>query len=70
MSFSIFEEWGLQSAPIPHFGVRLAQAGNRLHYLADRAGLMGSCNPEQLQKLDQTFPLFIEKLEACCFPVS
>jgi len=28
---------------------------------------MGSCNPEQLQKLDQTFPLFIEKLEAMLF---
>lgn len=25
---------------------------------------MGSFNPEQLQKLDQTFPLSIEKLEA------
>jgi len=55
---------GLQSDVIPRFGVRLAQAGNRLHYLADRAGLTGSFNPEQLQKLDQTFPLSIEKLEA------
>lgn len=58
---------GLQSDAIPRFGVRLVQEGNRLHYLADRAGLTGSFNPEQLQKLYQTFPLFIEKLEAMLF---
>ncbi|CQH53410.1 type IV toxin-antitoxin system YeeU family antitoxin [Yersinia frederiksenii] len=56
-------EWGLQSDIIPRFGVRLVQEGNRLHYLVDRAGLTGSFSPEQLQKLDQAFPLFIEQLE-------
>ncbi|MCW6567558.1 type IV toxin-antitoxin system YeeU family antitoxin [Yersinia ruckeri] len=56
-------EWGLQSYITPQFGARLVQEGNRLHYLTDRAGLTGSFSPEQLQKLDQAFPLFIEQLE-------
>lgn len=56
-------EWGLQSDIIPRFGARLVQEGNRLHYLADRAGLTGSFSPEQLQDLDQAFPLFMDQLE-------
>ncbi|MCW2096375.1 UNVERIFIED_ORG: cytoskeleton bundling-enhancing protein CbeA-like protein [Enterobacter sp. BIGb0239] len=64
MPLYLSQEWGLQTDITPHFGVRLVQEGNRLHYLADRAGLMGSFTQEQLQKLDQTFPLFIEQLEA------
>ncbi|MDE1482062.1 type IV toxin-antitoxin system YeeU family antitoxin [Xenorhabdus bovienii] len=55
-------EWGLQSDITPRFGAKLVQEGNRLHYLADRAGLTGSFTPEQLQKLERSFPLFIEKL--------
>jgi cytoskeleton bundling-enhancing protein CbeA-like protein len=47
----------------PRFGARLVQEGNRLHYLADRAGLTGSFSPAQLQSLEHTFPLFIEQLE-------
>ncbi|MGQ6010794.1 type IV toxin-antitoxin system YeeU family antitoxin [Serratia sp. IR-2025] len=58
------QEWGLQSDITPRFGARLIQEGNRLHYLADRAGLTGGFTPEQLQKLDQTFPLFIVQLES------
>jgi len=57
-------EWGLQSDITPRFGARLVQEGNKLYYLADRAGLTGSFTPEQLQKLDQAFPLFTEQLEA------
>ncbi|MGJ0949992.1 type IV toxin-antitoxin system YeeU family antitoxin [Klebsiella grimontii] len=57
-------EWGLQSNIIPRFGARLVQGGNRLHYLVDRAGLTGCFTPEQLQILDQAFPLFIGQLEA------
>lgn len=57
-------EWGLQNNIIPRFGARLVQEGNRLHYLADRAGLSGNFTPEQLQKLEQVFPLLIEQLEA------
>ncbi|HIE1227442.1 TPA: type IV toxin-antitoxin system YeeU family antitoxin [Serratia marcescens] len=64
MSITPPHEWGLQSDIIPRFGARLVQEGKRLHYLADRAGLTGSFSPEQLQKLDQNFLLFIGQLEA------
>ncbi|WP_387465697.1 type IV toxin-antitoxin system YeeU family antitoxin [Photorhabdus sp. RM323S] len=57
-------EWGLQSDITPRFGARLVQEGNRLHYLADRAGLNRSFTPKQLQRLDQAFPLFIEQLRS------
>ena len=63
MPFTRSHEWGLQSDITPRFGARLVQEGNRLHYLADRAGLTGSFSPEQLQKLEQTFSLFIAQLE-------
>lgn len=63
MPFTPPHEWGLQSDITPRFGARLVQEGNRLHYLADRAGLTGSFSPEQLQSLEQAFPLFIEQLE-------
>lgn len=63
MALSVSQEWGLRSNITPRFGARLVQEGNCLHYLADRAGLTGSFTPEQLQKLDRAFPLFIEQLE-------
>lgn len=63
MSLSDPHQWGLQSDITPRFGARLVQEGNRLHYLADRAGLTGSFSPIHLQKLDLTFPLFVEQLE-------
>lgn len=63
MSITSPHEWGLQSDITPRFGARLVQEGNRLYYLADRAGLTGNFTPEQLQKLDLVFPLFVEKLE-------
>lgn len=64
MPFTPLHEWGLQSDITPRFGARLVQEGNRLHYLADRAGLTGIFTPQQLQKLDQAFPLIIGQLEA------
>lgn len=64
MSLTPSHEWGLQSDMTPRFGARLVQEGNRLHYQADRAGLTWGFTPEQLQKLDQDFPLFIGQLEA------
>jgi cytoskeleton bundling-enhancing protein CbeA-like protein len=57
-------EWGLQSDIVPQFGARLVQEGNRLHYLADRAGLKGDFTSERRQTLEQAFPLFIAQLEA------
>lgn len=56
-------EWGLQSDITPRFGARLVQEGNRLYYLADRAGLTGSFGPMHLQKIDLALPLFVEQLE-------
>ncbi|MBC3946733.1 type IV toxin-antitoxin system YeeU family antitoxin [Erwinia persicina] len=56
-------EWGLTSDLTPCFSARLVQEGNRLYYLADRASLTGSFTPEQLQSLNQAFPLFIEQLK-------
>ncbi|WAT07361.1 type IV toxin-antitoxin system YeeU family antitoxin [Rouxiella badensis] len=56
-------KWGLPSDITPRFGARLVQEGNCLYYLADRAELIGSFTSEQLQKLEQAFPLFITKLE-------
>ena len=52
MSITPPHEWGLQSDITPRFGARLVQEGNRLYYLADRAGLTGSFSPMHLQKID------------------
>lgn len=57
--------WGLQSAITPRLGARLVQQGNRLHFLADRAGLVGTFSPDDLKALDEAFPVLIEQLEAC-----
>lgn len=64
MSLTTSHEWGLHSDKLPRFGARLVQEGNRLYFLADRAALVGSFSPEQLLKMDLTFPQFIEQLEA------
>lgn len=60
---STLHEWGIQPDISPRLGARLVQEGNRLHYLADRATFAGSLTPEQLQKLEQVFPLLIKHLE-------
>lgn len=57
--------WGLQSAITPRLGARLVQQGDRLHFLADRAGLLGTFSPDDLKALDEAFPVLIEQLEAC-----
>ena len=36
--------WGLPCTVTPCFGARLVQEGNRLHYLADRAGCLAACD--------------------------
>ena len=56
--------WGLQRAITPRLGARLVQQGNHLHFLADRAGLVGIFGPDALQTLDTAFPVLIEQLEA------
>ncbi|WON78424.1 type IV toxin-antitoxin system YeeU family antitoxin [Serratia sp. UGAL515B_01] len=57
--------WGLQSAITPRLGARLVQQGNHLHFLADRAGFVGTFSPDALKRLDAAFPVLIEQLEAC-----
>lgn len=56
--------WGLQCAITPRLGARLVQQGRRLHFLADRAGLIGTFTPEALKALDIVFPVLIEQLES------
>lgn len=56
-------EWGLKSSIIPRFGARLVQEGNRVHYLADRAEITGELSEEQIDCINQSFPLMIGMLE-------
>lgn len=56
-------QWGLKRAVTPCFGARLIQEGNRLYFLADRAGLNGAFNYEDALRLDQAFPLILKQLE-------
>ncbi|RRO01883.1 type IV toxin-antitoxin system YeeU family antitoxin [Pectobacterium aquaticum] len=56
-------EWGLKSAVTPRFGARLVQEGNRLHYLADRASIVGTFSKIETQSLERCFPELIKQLE-------
>ncbi|WGK56693.1 type IV toxin-antitoxin system YeeU family antitoxin [Pantoea sp. SS70] len=56
-------EWGLKRSITPRFGARLVQEGNRLHYLADRAGIVGKFSEEQIDRINQSFPQMIGMLE-------
>lgn len=55
--------WGLRRDITPCFGARLAQEGHRLHFLADRAGFIGSFSEVQTLQLDEAFPHFAAHLE-------
>jgi cytoskeleton bundling-enhancing protein CbeA-like protein len=55
--------WGLKRNITPQLGARLVQQGNRLHYLADRAGISGIFSEVQARSLDNAFPQFINHLE-------
>ncbi|CQJ56309.1 YagBYeeUYfjZ family protein [Yersinia intermedia] len=57
--------WGLQCDITPRLGARLVQEGTHLHFLADRAGVVGTFAPDILQTLDTVFPVLIQHLEAC-----
>lgn len=57
--------WGLQRDITPRLGARLVQQGNHLHFLADRAGLVGTFSPDDLKALDNAFPVLVEQLDAC-----
>lgn len=56
------QQWGLKSTITPCFGARLVQEGDRLHFLADRAGFNGAFSDEHALRLDQAFPLILKQL--------
>ncbi|QTF10223.1 type IV toxin-antitoxin system YeeU family antitoxin [Brenneria izadpanahii] len=56
-------EWGLKRAVTPQFGARLIQEGNYLHYLADRASVVGTFSETEARYLEQSFPELIKQLE-------
>lgn len=56
-------QWGLNREVTPSFGARLVQEGNRLHFLADRAGFNGAFSEDDALRLDQAFPLMLKQLE-------
>lgn len=56
-------EWGLKCAVTPRFGARLVQEGHRLHYLADRASIVGTFSKTEAQNLERCFPELIKQLE-------
>ena len=55
--------WGLPCTVMPCFGARLVQEGNRLHYLADRAGIRGRFSDADAYHPDHAFPLLMKQLE-------
>ncbi len=56
-------EWGLKRAITPQFGARLVQEGHYLHYLADRASVIGAFSKTEVRHLEQIFPDLIKQLE-------
>ncbi|MBN3172985.1 type IV toxin-antitoxin system YeeU family antitoxin [Pectobacterium brasiliense] len=56
-------EWGLKRAVMPQFGARLVQEGHYLHYLADRASIVGTFSETEARHLERCFPEMIKQLE-------
>ncbi|WP_368204694.1 type IV toxin-antitoxin system YeeU family antitoxin [Aeromonas sp. s5] len=59
----IFAQWGLPHTVTPRFGARLIQEHHRLHFLSDRASLVGEWAEEAIDQLEATFPAIIKELE-------
>lgn len=60
----IFAQWGLPHTVTPRFGARLIQEHHRLHFLSDRASLIGEWAEEAIDRLEAIFPAIIKALEA------
>lgn len=60
----IFAQWGLPHTVTPRFGARLIQEHHRLHFLSDRASLVGEWAEEAIDRLEAAFPPIIKELEA------
>ncbi|MGY3912792.1 type IV toxin-antitoxin system YeeU family antitoxin [Aeromonas piscicola] len=59
----IFAQWGLPHKVTPRFGARLIQKHHRLHFLSDRASLVGEWAEEAINQLEAAFPTIIKELE-------
>ena len=62
-STRIFAQWGLPHTVTPRFGARLIQEHHRLHFLSDRASLVGEWAKEAIDQLEIAFPRLIKELE-------
>ena len=60
----IFAQWGLPHTVTPRFGARLIQEHHRLHFLSDRASLVGKWEEEAINQLEASFPTIIKELES------
>ncbi len=60
----IFAQWGLPHTVTPRFGARLIQEHHRLHFLSDRASLIGEWEEVAIDRLEAAFPTIIKELEA------
>jgi cytoskeleton bundling-enhancing protein CbeA-like protein len=60
----IFAQWGLPHTVTPRFGARLIQEHHRLHFLSDRASLIGEWEEEAIDQLEAALPTIIKELEA------
>jgi cytoskeleton bundling-enhancing protein CbeA-like protein len=60
----IFTQWGLPHTVTPRFGARLIQEHHRLHFLSDRASLVGEWAEEAIDQLEAAFSEIIKELEA------
>jgi cytoskeleton bundling-enhancing protein CbeA-like protein len=60
----IFAQWGLPHTVTPRFGARLIQEHHRLHFLSDRASLVGEWAEEAIDQLEAAFSEIIKELEA------
>ncbi|EOV7882099.1 TPA: type IV toxin-antitoxin system YeeU family antitoxin [Yersinia enterocolitica] len=56
--------WGLKRDITPRLGARLVQEGTHLHFLSDRANIVGTFSAQATQALDAAFPELITKLES------
>ena len=59
----IFAQWGLPHTVTPRFGARLIQEHHRLHFLSDRASLVGEWVEKAIDQLEIAFPSIIKELE-------
>lgn len=57
------DEWGLRRDITLRVGARLIQEDCRLHYLADRASIIGTFSDAECDKLNTAFPHFVEQME-------